>query len=136
MKTKTTRPQREEVQQVSAEVIQLFKQKHDVKLTPLEIMVKLRLSDLSLPAVLALAIVNSNHHGKYPLVYVGEVEGFFMSYYKNGNNPWGYSAIAQMLNKLVKKDLLAKERHGRYMAYGMTREGIRFLRDLGLDITK
>ena len=41
-----------------------------------------------------------------------------------------------MLNKLVKKDLLAKERHGRYMAYGMTRKGIRFLRDLGLDITK
>ena len=66
MKTIKTKPQRDEVQQQSAEVIQLFKDKHDVQLSPLEIMVKLRLSNLSLPAMLALSIVNSNHSGKYP----------------------------------------------------------------------
>tara|TARA_A200000113_G_C8649373_1_gene285293 strand:- start:11 stop:424 length:414 start_codon:yes stop_codon:yes gene_type:complete len=136
MKTIKTKPQRDEVQQQSAEVIQLFKDKHDVQLSPLEIMVKLRLSNLSLPAMLALSIVNSNHSGKYPLVYVGEVEGFFMSYYKRGGNRWSYSAIARMLNKLVNLGYLDKERHGRFMAYGMTSKGIRLVRNLGLDLTK
>lgn len=136
MKVIKTKPQREEVKQHSAEVIQLFKDKHDVQLSPLEIMVKLRLSNLSLPALLTLSIVNSNHSGKYPLVYVGEVEGFFMSYYKSGNSRWSYSAIAQMLNKLVKQGYLDKERHGRFMAYGMTRKGIALVKRIGLDLTK
>ncbi len=127
---------REEVQKHSAEVIQLFKDKHDVKLSPLEIMIQLRLSNLSLPAMVVLGIVDSNHHGKYPLVYVGEVEGLFMSYYKTGKRGWSYSAIAQMLNKLVKQGYLSKERHGRYMAYGMTRKGLSTVKRLGMMLRK
>lgn len=125
---------REETQLETTNVVNLFKEKHDLTLSPVEVLIKLRLSNLSLPAMVALAIVDSNHHGKYPMVYVGEVEGFFMSYFRSGNKRWGYSAIAQMLNKLTKQGYLNKERHGRHMAYGMTRKGIAMVQKIGLKI--
>lgn len=105
----------------------------------------IRSSGLSLPAILALTIVNENFSAKYPMVYPGEVDCVYRSIIARpqGNGlfsalmsakdtdedarPWSYSAICRMLRVMHIKGYLSRQREGRYVAYGMTQEGIDFL---------
>lgn len=125
-----------EVREEAIKVVEVFKEEHRLKVTPLELAINIRLSGLSLPCILALAIVDSNAHARYPMVYVGEVEAFFMSYYRpgKGQSRWTYSAIGRMLRELHKKGYLTRERHGRYVAYGMEKVGIKLIKQLGISL--
>lgn len=103
----------------------------------------IRGSELTLPAVLCLSIVNENFSAKYPMVYPGEVECVYRSIIARPERnelfstllendvdqaePWSYSAICRMLRELTKKGFLNRQRDGRYVAYGMTEEGIQLL---------
>lgn len=107
----------------------------------------IRSSGLSLPAILALTIVNENFSAKYPMVYPGEVDCVYRSIIarptSNGvfsalmsakedddAKPWSYSAICRMLRVMHIKGFLSRQREGRYVAYGMTQKGIDFLVNL------
>lgn len=103
----------------------------------------IRSSELTLPAALCLSIVNENFSAKYPMVYPGEVEcvyrsiiarpeknSLFSALMENEDEqaePWSYSAICRMLRVLHNRGYLNRQRDGRYVAYGMTEEGIKLL---------
>lgn len=105
-------------------------------------MALIRSSELTLPAMLCLSIVNDNASARYPMVFPGEVECVYRSIVARRQNDiwndvmdaypedvrgWTYSTIRHHLSKLADAGFLNKEREGRYVAYGMSEKGVRLL---------
>ncbi|AQT27948.1 transcriptional regulator [Vibrio phage pVa-21] len=105
------------------------------------IMATLRSSELTLPAMLTMTIVNENASARFPMVYAGEIECVYRSIIANkehilntviaalpeDTNDWSYSAISRHLRVLAKKGFLNRQRDGRYVGYGMTDQGVELL---------
>lgn len=105
------------------------------------IMSVLQSSELTLPAMLTMTIVNENASARFPMVYAGEIECVYCSIAANKDhvlntvisalpedvNTWSYSAISRHLRILAKKGFLNRQRDGRYVGYGMNDKGVELL---------
>lgn len=95
---------------------------------------KVRATELSPQAVLVLSIVNDNSSARYPMLFIGEVEGVYRSVVAKGKDTypeevrsWSYNGIASMLRKLAKQGYLTREVDGRYVVYGISDKGVKLL---------
>lgn len=106
---------------------------YNVESDQLTLMVNIKSSGLTLPAITCMAIVNDNFSAKYPMIYTGEVHAHYLEISRDTmSTTWSYTAIGRMLRILAKKEYLSRERHGQYVAYGMTKKGIDMLVRLGI----
>lgn len=93
----------------------------------IKFLVAIKVEDITLPAMIALATLNDRHQRDETTMFIGEAHAFFHSTARTlgyDASSWTYGGVAYVLNRLHVKGLVTKRREGRYLEYGMAPEGL------------